>query len=200
MLQIKYFIHIVLTLIILTNNILIGDNQMDKEKTAIFTSKSFDNEGNIPSKYTCDGEDLSPELNWKFNNKDIGGYVLIVDDPDAQKVVGHTFVHWIVLLSSTINNLSEGISGKISKVPRLNSFAKELKNSFEKTNYGGPCPPAQSGEHNYRFNLFAIKNKIENFKIDEKLSAPFTSDDFKQAFSDIIIAQAQIVGKYVRAK
>lgn len=162
------------------------------------TSSSFKNGAEIPAKYTCDGENISPQLSWSLkSDKKPGSYVLIVDDPDAKKVVGKTFVHWILLLPPEITELPEGISKNISN---LGKSVKELSNNFGKTNYGGPCPPAESGTHKYRFTLFALKEDVEYLSMHNLPQAPFTAEEFKEKLAKSILAEAQITGKYTRQK
>ena len=80
-------------------------------------SDSFQNEGNIPPQYTCDGKNISPQLSWLNVPQGTKELVLIVDDPDAKKVVGKTFVHWIVKdISLETNQIPENAS-KENKVP-----------------------------------------------------------------------------------
>lgn len=162
------------------------------------SSSSFTNGGIINSKYTCDGQDISPELQWKLKPKNnVGTYVLIVDDPDAQKVVGKTFVHWIVLLPPYITQLPGGISTrKGSSLKLLDPAAREEQNDFGTRTYGGPCPPEASGEHTYRFTLFAVTEPIDT--VINTLQAPFTADTFKRIMRNKIIAQTRITGRYTR--
>ena len=155
-------------------------------------SDSFKNGQAIPQKYTCDGQDISPQLRWQISGEEAPkGYVLIVDDPDAQRVAGKTFVHWIALLSPDVTELSEGSSSK--QVPNL-SKGRSLQNDFGVSYYRGACPPASSGEHTYRFTLFAINDDINKVALPR---APFTAETFRNNFRGIL-AEAQITGTYRR--
>ena len=179
---------------------LIGYHELPGKKmndTLILTSNGFKNGGEIPQKYSCDGQSISPQLSWHTNNLYLtcGGYVLIVDDPDAQKVAGKTFVHWIVLLSAKTNELPEGISLSLDQ----DTYPHGLKNDLGTTSYRGPCPPAISGEHTYRFTLFALKEDIKQ-AVESHLipQAPFTAETFRKALGTGIVAEAQLTGRYRR--
>lgn len=194
-----------LTLLIVSIALLIGmftffllGKTMNKS-TLTLTSNSFKNGGNIPRNYTCDGENLSPHLRWNaLENADLKSYALIVDDPDAQSVVGKTFVHWIVVLPPTSTELTEGVSyNGGSKLLEEHPSAKELRNDFDHTNYGGPCPP--HGMHTYRFTLFATSEPIDKMNT-EFFRKPFTVEKFQQYMGSKIIALSAITGKYTRTR
>jgi Raf kinase inhibitor-like YbhB/YbcL family protein len=158
-------------------------------------SDSFINNGEIPKKYTCHGEGISPELHWTSNLKDVGCYVLIVDDPDAQKVANKIFIHWIAFLPPQTSELPEGISSKNkSQLSQLAPGAHESRNDLGTTRYGGPCPP--NGEHTYRFTLFALSDPIESVIETIAPDAPINADDFRMRMSDAIVGSALLVGKF----
>jgi Raf kinase inhibitor-like YbhB/YbcL family protein len=108
------------------------------------TTAAFPVGGEIPARFTCDGEDLSPDVAWSGAPEDAGALVLVVDDPDASG-----FVHWIMF------NLPGAASGAvpigISTSPHPPS---QGTNDFGTVGWRGPCPP--SGEHRYRFTLSAL--------------------------------------------
>jgi Raf kinase inhibitor-like YbhB/YbcL family protein len=163
-----------------------------KKINLTLASDSFKNGQAIPQKYTCDGQDISPQLHWQISGEEAPkGYVLIVDDPDAQRVVGKTFVHWIALLPSNVTELPEGSSSK--QTPQL-PMGRSLQNDFGASYYRGACPPASSGEHTYRFTLFAIQDDINKAAIPR---APFTAETFRNNFQGIL-AEAQLTGTYKR--
>lgn len=163
------------------------------------TSSSFKSGSSIPRNFTCDGENISPHLRWNaLNNPELKSYVLIVDDPDAQQVVGRTFVHWIVLMPSTSTELSEGVSfNGGSKVLIEHPHAKELQNDFGNRNYGGPCPP--HGAHTYRFTLFATSEPLDAMDT-EFFTKPFTAEAFQKYMGSKIIAQSRITATYARTR
>jgi Raf kinase inhibitor-like YbhB/YbcL family protein len=155
-----------------------------------FTSNSFINGAAIPKKYTCSGASISPHLQWKpSTDARIQSYVLIVDDPDAQRVVGKTFVHWIVMLPADITHLDEGASTKArSRIPGI-----ELTNDGHSQHYTGPCPPKGSGVHTYRFSLFALNQKSSLLQKNSALpTAPFTAEQFESAMRGHIIEKGLI--------
>ena len=111
------------------------------------TSPAFEDGTDIPRKFSCDGDDVSPPLAWENVPGDAKALALIVDDPDA-----HGFVHWVAFdIPATSGGLAEGIS---PNDPSL----RQGTNSFGKAGWGGPCPP--SGTHHYRFRLFAIREPL----------------------------------------
>src|SRR3989344_9303767 len=107
------------------------------------TSTVFGNNGNIPAKYTCDGEDINPSLSIADIPQGTKSLCLIVDDPDAP---AGDCVHWTVWnIAPHTNEIEE------NSVP---SGAVEGTTGFGKTGWGGPCPP--SGTHRYQFKLYAL--------------------------------------------
>ena len=111
--------------------------------TFALTSTAFEEGGDIPREFTCDGADVSAPLAWTGVPTGAGALVLVVDDPDARG-----FVHWIVLdLPGTDGQLPKGVSSTADS-------PKQGRNDFGKVGWGGPCPP--SGSHRYRFTLTAV--------------------------------------------
>ncbi len=142
----------------------------------ILKSKDFQNEGMIPSYFTCDDKDVSPQLYWREVPEGTKSFALIVDDPDAPM---GTWVHWLVCnIPSDIKEIPQGA------VPQ---GALQVKNDFGKVDYGGPCPP--SGVHRYFFKLFALNVDSLN-GIDE--------ENFYQKVKEHKIGEAYLMGKYSR--
>ncbi len=142
------------------------------------TSSVFENKGSIPSKYTCDGEDINPPLNLSDVPDDTESLVLIVDDPDAP---GKTWDHWIVWnIPATVSEIEE------DSVPE---GAVQGMNDFGKQPYGGPCPP--SGTHNYHFKLYALDAELN-------LDSSVKKQDVFKAMEGHILEEAELVGKYQR--
>jgi len=106
-------------------------------------SNDFVDNSSIPSEFTCDGRNISPQLSWENVPKETKGFALSVTDPDAP---GGTWIHWLVY----------DISKELGEIERgsLPEGAKEVENDFGKKPYGGPCPP--SGTHRYFFTLYAL--------------------------------------------
>jgi len=139
------------------------------------TSPVFEQNGNIPSKYTCDGEDINPPLNIEGIPEGTQSLVLIVDDPDAP--VG-TWDHWVVW------NIEPADAIKENSVPGTQGM-----NSFGKRPYGGPCPP--SGTHRYFFKLYALDTKLD-------LDPGSGKADAESAMKGHTLAKAEIIGVYKR--
>jgi hypothetical protein len=162
------------------------------ETTMTITSESFTNGSKIPVQFTCDGDNISPQLSWA-PHPSAQSYVIIVDDPDALQVVGKTYVHWTVLIPADITSLPEAASGS-----SLDSRAVEITNDSGKAAYVGPCPPASSGEHTYRFTVFAMNGDVAT--IQKKLpTAPITAEAFNSTLSENILGSARMTGRYTRA-
>ena len=113
------------------------------------TSTAFSDGGSIPRRFTCDGENASPDLAWSGAPEATRALALVVTDPDARD-----FVHWIVLdvTGTPAGGLPTAVSAS-ADTPRQGT------NSFGSPGYGGPCPP--SGEHHYVFALFALDGPLE---------------------------------------
>lgn len=108
------------------------------------TSSSLTHNGEVPTAFTCEGEDVSPDLQWSEVPEDAKSLVLVVHDPDAPKDGGWT--HWVVInIPVTSTGIDKGA------VP---SGGTEVMNDFGRTAWGGPCPP--DGEHRYYFKLYAL--------------------------------------------
>ena len=148
------------------------------------TSRSFENGGNIPKEFTCDGEDVSPALEWIGGPAAAKSYALIADDPDAP--VG-TWVHWLLWnLPSSAHNLPQGVEKKA----QLDSGGQQGQNDFRKTGYGGPCPPPGK-PHRYFFKLYALDTLL-------KLGASSAKPDLERAMQGHVLEQAEYVGRYGR--
>jgi len=139
-------------------------------------SPAFGNNQFIPSRYTCDGEDISPPLEIGDVPKEAKSLVLIVDDPDAP---GGTFLHWLVFnIKPTVSLIKENEIPQ-GGVQGLNNFGKE--------NYGGPCPPF--GIHRYFFKIYALDKKL-NLEPGSSLKA------VEKEMKGHILDQAQLIGLY----
>jgi Raf kinase inhibitor-like YbhB/YbcL family protein len=138
----------------------------------------------IPKKFTCDGPDVSPQLKWNDAPPNTQAFALIMDDPDAP---AGTWVHWVLYdLPANTRELSEGVA----KQEQLSSGARQGRNDFGKTGYGGPCPPPGK-PHRYFFKLYALDTKLN-------LKAGATKADVERAVKGHILAQAELTGKYGR--
>ena len=141
------------------------------------TSPAFEDGGRIPSRYTCDGEDVSPPLEIVDVPAGAATLALVMDDPDAP---GGTFDHWVVW------NIAPGTSAmgegeEPAGVPGRTSFGR--------LSYGGPCPP--SGTHRYRFKLYALDTALD-------LRRGASKRDLEKAMQGHILEQALLEGNYSR--
>ncbi len=146
--------------------------------TLTITSSAFEEEGRIPQKYTCEGQDISPPLAWSGVPDGAQSLVLIADDPDAP--IG-TWVHWVLYdLPPETTELAEGASGT----------GTEGINDFKRTGYGGPCPPP-GNPHRYFFKLYALDTTLN-------LKPKATKKAVVKAMQGHILAQGQLMGTFSR--
>lgn len=147
-------------------------------------SSAFQNGGEIPRKYTCDGADLSPPLGWENTPSGTKAFALIADDPDAPVGI---WVHWVLYdLPAETKELAEGV--KPSET--LTSGAKQGINDFRKIGYGGPCPPPGPA-HRYFFKLYALD-------AEAKLKPRATKQQLLNTIKGHILGEAQLMGRYKR--
>lgn len=153
------------------------------------TSPSFENQGEILKKYTCDGEDIPPALTWSNVPEGTKSFVLIVDDPDAPDPANPrmTWVHWVIYnIPATIRSLPEGV--KENDLPK---GTLQGLNDWKKTGYGGPCPPI--GKHRYFHKLYALDIILSDLKQPTKAK-------LEKAMEGHILSKAELVGFYQRKK
>lgn len=153
-------------------------NLPSNQVTMKLLSPAFSNETFIPAKYTCDGQDINPELNIAEVPTETKSLVLIVDDPDAP--VGD-WVHWTLW---NINPSSSQIAE--NSVP---AGAVQGMTDSGKPGWGGPCPP--SGTHRYFFKLYALDRQLD-------LSPQARKKDIEKAMDGFVLAHATLMGKYSR--
>jgi Raf kinase inhibitor-like YbhB/YbcL family protein len=148
------------------------------------SSTAFSAGETIPKRFTCDGQDVSPQLKWNDPPANTQSIALIIDDPDAP--VG-TWVHWVLYdLPASARELPEGVA----KQEQLSSAARQGRNDFGAIGYSGPCPPPGK-PHRYFFKLYALDAKLG-------LKAGATKADVERAMKSHILAQTQLIGKYGR--
>lgn len=148
------------------------------------SSGSFSAGEMIPKKFTCDGPDASPKLNWTEPPAKTQSFALIMDDPDAP---AGTWVHWVLFdLPAETRELAEGVA----KQEQLANGSRQGRNDFGKIGYGGPCPPP-GDPHRYFFKLYALDAKLN-------LKAGATKADVEGAIKGHILAHAEMIGKYGR--
>ncbi|MEO8192702.1 MAG: YbhB/YbcL family Raf kinase inhibitor-like protein [Gemmatimonadales bacterium] len=152
------------------------------------SSPAFSEGGPIPAKYTCEGQDLSPPLEWKGVDTRVQSLAMIVDDPDAPDPAKpqRVYVHWVLYnLPADSIGLPEDASRK-----GLPAGGMQGKNDWGKQQYGGPCPPI--GRHRYFFKLYALDTTLHT------LVSP-TRQDLEKAMEGHIVATAQLMGTYEKA-
>ena len=147
------------------------------------TSSAFSEGKMIPTRYTCDGPDVSPDLAWSGVPDTAQSLALICDDPDAPM---GTWVHWVLF------NIPAGTSGLPAEIPPdavLENGGRHGTNDFGRLGYGGPCPPG--GTHRYFFKLYALDTELD-------LASGITKAQLLEAMEGHILAEAQLMGKYKR--
>ena len=148
--------------------------------TFTLTSSAFTDGGLIPAKFTCEGENLSPELRWSDAPANTRSFALIMDDPDAP--VG-TFTHWVLFdIPADRASLAEG----------ENKIGVTGKNDFGRAGYGGPCPPRGHGPHRYYITLYALD------VASLKLKAGVDRRPVETALRGHVLAKAHYLGRYER--
>ena len=144
------------------------------------TSPAFGDGAPIPARYTCDGEDVSPELRWSGLPDGTVSLALTCQDPDAPR---GTFTHWVIWnLDPTEGGIPAG------DVPK---GARQGRNDFGQIGYGGPCPPPGHGVHRYFFTLYAVSTELG-------LPEGATIVAFHNVLRDVTLADAQLLGTYER--
>ncbi|HET9409596.1 MAG TPA: YbhB/YbcL family Raf kinase inhibitor-like protein [Candidatus Sulfotelmatobacter sp.] len=148
------------------------------------TSSSFQNGEDIPKQFTCDGEDISPQLSWNGAPSGTKSFALLADDPDAP--VGN-WNHWTLWnLPADAHSLPESMS----KTAQLSNGAEQGTNDFKKVGYNGPCPPPGK-PHRYYFKMFALDTTLN-------LENGAGKQELENAMKGHIVAQAEWMGRYHR--
>ncbi len=149
------------------------------------TSSAFVHDALIPRRYTCDGDDVSPPLEWSGAPAATKSFVLLCDDPDAP---GGTWHHWAAYdVASGQARLVEDAA----RHSRDHGF-KQAINDFQRAGYGGPCPPHRHGRHRYHFRLLALATERLAVRGD-----PSCRDVEREARKHML-AEAVLVGLYER--
>lgn len=152
------------------------------------TSQAFEHGEPIPRRYTCDGDDISPALEWSGIPEGTKSLALIVDDPDAPDPAApkRVWVHWVLYdIPPDIAVLREGIGGA-----DLPPGTLEGLNDWKKVGYGGPCPPI--GRHRYFFKLYALDCMLRDLEHPTKAK-------LERAMDGHILAQAELVGTFKKS-
>lgn len=147
------------------------------------TSTAFAAGEKIPRKYTCDGDDISPPLQWSDAPQNTQSFALISDDPDAP--VG-TWVHWVLY---NVPGTTTALPEAVPKQDELPDGSQHGRSSWGRSAYGGPCPPG--GTHRYFFKLYALDTVLD-------LAAGAGKEQLLQAMEGHILAQTELMGLYSR--
>ena len=147
-------------------------------------TSAFQPGSEMPPQLTCEGEDLSPPLQWSGAPKGTQSFALIAEDPDAPS---GTFTHWVLYdLPPSVSELPQGLPRR----EHLGFGGLQGTNDFGKIGYGGPCPPAGK-PHRYFFKLYAMDTVLG-------LKPGAKKQDVERAMEGHVLAQAEIMGKYQR--
>ena len=148
------------------------------------SSPAFRDGENIPPEFTCRGDNISPQLEWNSVPAAAKSLVLIMDDPDAP---GKTFTHWVLF---NIPTDKRSLAEDTPSSPRLNDGSLHGLNDYNRTDYGGPCPPP-GRPHHYNFNLYALD-------ITLNLDAGASKEQVLEAMKGHILAQCRLTGLFQR--
>jgi hypothetical protein len=150
------------------------------------SSPAFADQAEIPRKYTCDGANLSPPLRWSDAPEGTKSFVLLCDDPDAPSGVWR---HWAAYdLAPDRAEIAEG-EGR----PGAGHDFQQAINDFDRSGYGGPCPPPRHGVHHYRFRLLALSTQ----RLAASREKP-SCEEVERAAHAVVIEEAVLVGTYRR--
>jgi Raf kinase inhibitor-like YbhB/YbcL family protein len=156
--------------------------------TLKLTSAAFSPNGEIPRRYTCQGQDVSVPLAWSEIPAGTKSLVLIVDDPDAPdpKAPKMTWVHWLLYnIPPGTTSLAEDV-----KPPALPAGTLEGFNDWKRTGYGGPCPPI--GRHRYFHKLYALDTVLPAMENPTKA-------DLEQAMKGHVLGKVELIGTYQKS-
>ena len=167
--------------------IFISANAEEVNTNMKLTSPSFENQESIAKKFTCDGDDISPALEWSGVPEGTKSFALIVDDPDAPDPANPrmTWVHWVLYnIPAKVSSLPEGVTDTDLPKGTLQGL-----NDWKKTGYGGPCPPV--GKHRYFHKLYALDIVLAD------LTGP-TKAKLEKAMEGHVLSKAELIGLYQR--
>jgi Raf kinase inhibitor-like YbhB/YbcL family protein len=152
-------------------------------------SSAFVDQGEIPRRYTCEGEDVSPPLAWSGLPEGTRSLVLILDDPDAPDPAAPrmTWVHWVLYnLPPEVAGLAEAVAPS-----GLPASTRPGRNSWKRSGYGGPCPPI--GRHRYFHHLYALDMVLPD--LDEPSAAAL-----RKAMEGHVLGRSELVGTYEKSR
>ena len=147
------------------------------------TSSSFKDREKIPEKFTADGQNVNPDLTISEIPKGTRSLVLIFDDPDAKRIAGYTWVHWVLF---NIQTKAESVA-----IKENSTLGMPGQSTYNKPDYHGPDPPKGSGIHNYFFKIFALDLEL-------KLPSMAPLEKINEEMNGHILAKAEIITTYWR--
>jgi Raf kinase inhibitor-like YbhB/YbcL family protein len=153
------------------------------EMTISVSSSAFEEGSMIPSKYTCDGKDISPPLKWEGVPEGTSSIALISDDPDAPM---GTWVHWVMW---NVPPDAQGLPENVPPDSQLPDGSRQGITDFGRSGYGGPCPPG--GTHRYYFKVYALDTMVD-------LPTSARKGDLLKAAEGHVLAEGQLMGRYSR--
>lgn len=154
----------------------------------ILVSEAFEAGGAIPSRHTCDSEDISPPLSWTGVPPNVAVFVLTLDlAANGPDFLREMFVHWLLFnLPADVDQLA----ARLPAIPHLEDGAVQVLNDLGRTGYSGPCPPPGQ-RHHYRFTLYALEAPLN-------LAASDSKAQVYDAMVGQILDQAELMGTYQR--
>ncbi|MFT7518357.1 MAG: Raf kinase inhibitor-like YbhB/YbcL family protein [Kiritimatiellia bacterium] len=158
-----------------------------KPVTLLVTSSSFAAGAGIPKLHTCEGQDAAPQISWTGAPEKTASFVLIVDDPDAPDPAAPklTWVHWVLYdLPASIGELPASV-----RADALPSGTRQGNNNWNKTGYGGPCPPI--GVHRYFHKVYALDVQLGD-------RGALTKDQVVEAMKGHVLAKGELIGTYIK--
>ena len=148
------------------------------------TSPKFHEGGTIPQQYTADGKNVSPPLRWSSGPEETKTFALVCEDPDAPRGI---WTHWVLFnLPADTHEVHEGMS----HTSEQSSGARQGKNDFGKTGYGGPSPPP-GAPHRYFFKVYALDTALD-------LPAGATRAQLLAALKGHVLSEGHLMGRYGR--
>lgn len=148
------------------------------------TSNAFKEGEEIPKKHSCEGQDVSPQLQWDGVPAETKSIALICDDPDAPM---GTWVHWVIY---NIPPKSGGLPENVPKKKSIDDGTIQGENDFGRPGYGGPCPPP-GVKHRYVFKLYALDTMLDK-------DAGNTKQQLEDSMEGHILAETKLKGWYKR--
>lgn len=164
--------------------ILFFGSSLNAESEAFtLTSNNFSEGNNIPDKFTCEGDNISPHLTWSDPPEETRSLAIICDDPDAP---AGTWVHWIIFnLDPKLRELKEGVDSSA-----ILGGCENGRNDFGSNKYGGPCPPPGK-THRYFFRLYALDKKFD-------LKSGCSRKDLEKVMENHILRSTKLMGTFKR--